>query len=213
MAEAKGRRLWLGAHIAALALGALMLNPACAAASPPCAEAVALIKKGVELGDGSDREIERYRQAETLCPKMAEAHFNIGLALQKRGDLAQAEAELRQAIGLKDEENFRVGLGAVLLQKGEVSAARDQYDRVLERNSKNVAALQGLAVILEKQQKLQEAVDTLQRAATCDPSNATTQFNIGILKRSSSGTRKRWPPTSALAISIPSNPSRSTTSE
>jgi tetratricopeptide (TPR) repeat protein len=42
--------------------------------------------------------------------------------------------------------------------------------------------LQGLAVILEKQQKVPEAITTLQKAAAIDPSNHLTFFNLGVLQ-------------------------------
>ena len=47
------------------------------AAEQPCAEAAQLVKRGVALGDGSQQEIELYRRAEALCPRMAESNFNI----------------------------------------------------------------------------------------------------------------------------------------
>ena len=92
--------------------------PIASFAQQTCLKSVDLVKKGVQIGDGSDAEISLYREAMSLCPQMVEAHFNLGLALQRRGDLAGAEAQLREAIKLKDDETFRVGLASVLLQKG-----------------------------------------------------------------------------------------------
>ena len=151
-------------------------------AEQACLKSVELVKKGVQVGDGSDAEIALYNEAIQICPQMVEAYFNMGLALQKKGDFPGAEAKLREAIKLKDEETFRVGLAGVLLQKGEVSASKEQYERVLEQNPQSVPALQGLAVILEKQQKIPDAIVTLQKAATVDPANYLTFFNLGVLQ-------------------------------
>ncbi len=87
-----------------------------------CVKSVELVKKGVQIGDGSDAEIALYNEAIQLCPQMVEAYFNMGLALQRKGDFSGAEEKLREAIKIKDDETFRVGLAGVLLQKGEVSA-------------------------------------------------------------------------------------------
>lgn len=153
----------------------------CAGAEDPCFTSAQLIKKAVGLGEGADAEVDLYKEAERLCPKMAEAPFNLGLAYQKREDLEGAERELRKAVSLKDEELFRVGLAGVLLQKGEVAAAREQYDAALERNPKSIPAQQGIAVILEKQQKLPEAIEVLEKAGQIDPTNVVTFFNLGVL--------------------------------
>ncbi len=152
-----------------------------AAAEDPCFTSAQLIKKAVTLGEGVDAEVELYKEAERLCPKMAEAPFNLGLAYQKREDLEGAERELRKAVALKDEDLFRVGLAGVLLQRGEVAAAREQYDAALERNPKSIPAQQGIAVILEKQQKLPEAIEVLEKAGQIDPTNVVTFFNLGVL--------------------------------
>jgi Flp pilus assembly protein TadD len=93
-------------------------------ADDSCVKSAQLVKKALELGEGSEGEIELYKEAQTLCPKMAEARFNLGLAYQKRGDLDSAEREVRESLRLKDDEAFRVGLAGIILQKGEVSAAR-----------------------------------------------------------------------------------------
>ena len=134
------------------------LYPLFAFADDACIRSAEIVKKAVELGEGSEAEIALYKEAQALCPKMTEAHFNLGLAYQKKGDLDAAEKELRESVRLKDEEPFRLGLSGVLLQKGEVTAAREQYEVILEKNPRSVSALQGIAVILEKQRKVNEAV-------------------------------------------------------
>ena len=173
----------IGARIlgCVVVLSMSVLNPLSAAADEACLKSAELVKKGVDMRDGSDAEVSVYNEAIQRCPKMVEAHFNMGLALQKKGDLPAAEAKFREAIRIKDEETFRVGLAGVLMQKGEISAAREQYERVLEQNPKSVAALQGTALILEKQQNLLEAVATLQKAGGIDESNSRTFFNLGVL--------------------------------
>lgn len=147
-----------------------------------CLSSAELVKKAVQLGNDSDEAIGLYKEAQKLCPKMPETHFNIGLLYQKRNNLEESERELREAIALKDDEQFRLGLAEVLLQKGEISAAQEQYDLVLSKNERSVPALQMEAVILEKKQKLAEAADLLEKAATIEPTNIVTHFNLGVLR-------------------------------
>ena len=71
-------------------LGAVLLLASTAQAELPCGTATELVKRGVNLGDGSDAEVALYREADLLCPKMAEIHFNLGLALQKKAQLKEA---------------------------------------------------------------------------------------------------------------------------
>lgn len=175
------RLILSGSRVVLTALSLVCVFSAWGVAEDSCFTSAQLIKKAVDLGEGSDAEVDLYKEAERLCPKMAEAPFNLGLAYQKRGDLEAAERELRKAVSLKDEELFRVGLAGVLLQKGEVAAARDHYSAALERNPKSIPAQQGIAVILEKQQKLPEALEVLEKAGQLDPTNVVTFFNIGVL--------------------------------
>jgi tetratricopeptide (TPR) repeat protein len=162
-------------------MAALVAISSISLAEEDCVKSAQLVKKALDLGEGSAEEIELYKEAQTLCPKMAEAHFNLGLAYQKRGDLEGAERELREAVRLKEDEHFAIGLAGVLLQRGEVSAARDNYEKVLSSNSKSVPALQGIALILEKQRKLSDAADILEKAAEIEPANSVTSFNLGVL--------------------------------
>ena len=147
-----------------------------------CLSAAELVKKAVQLGNDSEEAINLYKEAQKLCPKMPETHFNIGLLYQKRNDLEESERELREALALKDDEQFRLGLAEVLLQKGEIAAAQEQYDLVLSKNSRSVPALQMEAVILEKKQKVVEATELLEKAATIEPANIVTHFNLGVLR-------------------------------
>jgi hypothetical protein len=54
-----------------------------AVAEQACSKSVELVKKGVQIGDGSEAEIALYNEAIQLCPQMVEAYFNRGLALQR----------------------------------------------------------------------------------------------------------------------------------
>ena len=50
-----------------------------------------------------DEAIAEYRQAIRIKPDDAEAHSNLGVALQVKGQLDEAIAECREAIRLKPD--------------------------------------------------------------------------------------------------------------
>ena len=169
--------------LATLFLGAIPFRIESALATEQgCVEAADLVRRGVELGDGSSNEQELYQKAKALCPKMAEAHFNLGLALQRSGKLSEGEQELRESLRLKDDPNFRIGLAGVLLQKGELALARGEYNRVIDQDGKNVQALQGLAVVHEKQKEPEKALEILTKASGINPIDFVTHFNLAALQ-------------------------------
>ena len=91
---------WMG--ICGVAISLVLPVSNAARAEDPCFTSAQLVKKAVNLGEGSNAEVELYQEAARLCPKMAEAPFNLGLAYQKRGELESAEREFRKAVSLKE---------------------------------------------------------------------------------------------------------------
>ena len=74
-----------------------------------------------------DEAIGEYREALRLKPDYAEAHNNLGVALEDRGSLDGAIAEYREALRLKpDFPQGRVGLGRSLEKQRNGKAALDQ---------------------------------------------------------------------------------------
>lgn len=146
-----------------------------------CLKASELVKQGVAMGDASEAERDLYDQAFSLCPEMSEAVFNLGIVAQKRGDVATAEKHIRKALSLKTDSRFRVALGSLFAKQEQYEKAREQYQRVLESGEDNIGAYQGLAMVLQAEGKLQEAIDLLESAKTAQPLDATTALNMGIV--------------------------------
>src|SRR5580692_8459204 len=65
--------------------------------------------------DGPDPSEQEYREAIRCNPDDANAHFNLGLLLAKRGALEEAEEQYRQAIRCNpDDANAYFNLGLLL---------------------------------------------------------------------------------------------------
>ena len=164
-----------------IGMGSVALSPIAAAAEQDCVAASALVKQGLDRADGSDAERDLYTQAIAKCPGMGEAHYSLGVALEKFGKLDEAIAAIEKAIDVSDQPGFRVALGNLLVGKNKLDDARHEFDRALAAQPKNAAASQGVALVLERQGKSPEAIAVLERAREQDPTNALTFYNLGAL--------------------------------
>ena len=79
-----------------------------------------------------------YREAIRLKPDYALAHYNLGIALRKKGDVDGAIAEYREVIRLRpDAGNVHYDLGMELEQKGEGQSALEEYRKAQESDPKD----------------------------------------------------------------------------
>jgi hypothetical protein len=100
--------------------------------------------------------------------------------LRKNGDHALARDVLRQGLELHpDHIPGNIVLGRCCLDLGEDGPAEAAFAHVLDLDSENVIALKALADITERQGRLAEADNWLNRLITVDPSNdeAREQFS------------------------------------
>jgi tetratricopeptide (TPR) repeat protein len=83
-----------------------------------------------------------YAEAVRLEPRFAEAHFCLGLELGKDGDAAGAATEFAEAVRLKPQLiEARLNLGMALANQHLNQQALDQFEEVLQHDSKNQIAL------------------------------------------------------------------------
>src|SRR3954470_13479082 len=111
-----------------------------------------------------ERRYAENPQGLTFAP-LAEAH-------RKTGDVSRALELLR--IGLELHPNYipaSIVLGRCHQDQGDLAAAEAAFAHVLRLDDENVIALKSLADIMEKQQRLGEAEQGLQRLVSIDRSN------------------------------------------
>lgn len=147
-----------------------------------CREAARLFSQGAALADGSAAEEELYRAALQLCPHMAEAQYNLGVNLFRQGRNDDAEQALQLALERRDDDSFRVALASVYLQRGDLDAALEHFNRALESNPRSLAALQGISVVRERSGDMDGAVAALESALAIQDTSVVTRFNLAILE-------------------------------
>lgn len=110
------------------------------------------------------------------------AHQLVGNALRKRGELARAERELREAVRIKPgSADTRTDLAALLIDAGRAAEASAELDRARQAgaDSADFRAVVGLAA--ERAGRTTEAIASYRAALTREPSHREAANNLAWL--------------------------------
>lgn len=115
-----------------------------------------------------------------LEPDFSEAHYNLGVALKKTGDLIGAIDSYNRAILLKSNfpEAFN-SLGIALHEYGDLLESISSYRQALTLNPNYAEAFNNLGVVLDEQDDLGSAIDAFQQALGLNPSLPGVHTNLG----------------------------------
>jgi len=110
--------------------------------------------------------VNHYQRALALAPNQPNFHNNLGKALHHLDRYADAENAYREALRLSPDPatafEIHANLGTVLLQMDRYDEARDSYGRALELKPDFPRAVAGMANVLEKQGKFEQAFAVVQ---------------------------------------------------
>jgi Flp pilus assembly protein TadD len=96
------------------------------------------------------------------------------------GDFAGAEAVLSPYLQeVPDDRDVRFLRGLILAKAGKFTEAEDDFVALTEKDFRDIKALNNLAVIYGRQDKLQYALGTLTDAIDIDPTEAILYYNVG----------------------------------
>ncbi|HET9113244.1 MAG TPA: tetratricopeptide repeat protein, partial [Burkholderiales bacterium] len=127
-----------------------------------------------------DEAIASYRRALDLKPDYAEAHNNLGSALQAQGKLDEAIASYRCAMMFNPESvEVHNNLGCALQESGELEQALDCYDRALQIKPGSAETHYNRAGVFQAQARLDEAIASYRRALDLKPDYAEAHNNLG----------------------------------
>ena len=117
--------------------------------------------------------IRHFKACLDISPNHALARNGLGLALEKRGDPASAQAAFREAIRLNPaRDDFYNNLGYSLMQTGNLTPAEDCLRQGLKLDADNRQLANNLALCLGRMGRDQEALAVLKQhhapAAACN---------------------------------------------
>jgi tetratricopeptide (TPR) repeat protein len=138
-----------------------------------------------------DEAIAKFTEAAGLVPNCADCYYNIGVANVQKQNLAGAEEAYKKAIEMKPDHCD------ALANLANVYNAEKKLDLALETTTKagkcgggaagaaaggggNATSLYNEGVILWNQGKYPEAKGKFEESAKADPSNAETQYRLGM---------------------------------
>jgi Flp pilus assembly protein TadD len=96
-----------------------------------------------------DEAITHFQKALQIKPDNAEAHYNLGNALLRKGSVDEAIIHFQKALQIKpNNAEARYTLGNVLLQKGSVAEAIVHYQKALQTKPNYLEVQNNLAWVL-----------------------------------------------------------------
>ena len=127
---------------------------------------------------------ESFRQAITLKPDLADAHYNLGNTLKKQGRLEEAEASYTQAITLKpDYAEAHYNLGNTLKELGRLEEAETNYRKAIALKPDFAEGHNNLGATLQEQGRLDEAETNYRKAIALKPDFAEAHRHLTLLKK------------------------------
>jgi tetratricopeptide (TPR) repeat protein len=146
-----------------------------------------LNRVSADLFSRKDRTNEAIRELKAMLalePRLAEAHFLLGIAYRLAGSaelMGEAVAELRQALALNPSYvPARYYLAQLYIDLGRPERAREELDAALKQVTGNP---QFLALLGETERQLKRpgrAVEILEQALKADESFAQTRYYLGL---------------------------------
>jgi tetratricopeptide (TPR) repeat protein len=116
-----------------------------------------------------------FREAALINPYDPMSHFNLGAYLQESGQLKDAIQQYQYSIQLTSDAGLLASAyanqGSALRDLGEDQKARESYDEALRLNPQQFNAYLGLGRLLERQGKLDEAIDNYSRSVSLRPTD------------------------------------------
>lgn len=144
-----------------------MIETVVAADRPGARQACELIRTaGILLAEGDyQRAADAYRKATQILPDIAEAHYNLAIALNRLGNQREALAEYRMALQIRpDFVHAHYNMANIFKRQGQYHRAIIGYRRVVELQPDHYQAHYQLAECLKQTGRYEQAVPHAQRA-------------------------------------------------
>jgi len=128
----------------------------------------------------NDEAITQFKRSIALKPGSAEAHNNLGVALDEKHDLDGAIAEYREALRLKPEDaEAHYNLGIALRDKHDLDGAITEYREAVRLKPDYADAHNNLGIALRDKHDLDGAMAECREALRLKPHLAEAHNNLG----------------------------------
>ena len=112
------------------------------------------------------------------------AHADAGVALMAQGKFDDAEKHLRHVLNLDPRYAIALqNLALLQLKRQHYDEALEHYRRLIETNPDNAAAHSGLGIALYHLGKIEDALASLDRALSLDPTLEDVRVNREVMRR------------------------------
>ncbi len=158
-----------------------------AAQEPSLVEAWRALGRVLEAGGDLPAAAAAYRDGLEQQPDDGTLHARLGLVLSRQRLDPEAEVHLRRAVERVAEGSPPVlsALSAIHLRRREWAAAEAEARRALALDPRFVGAWTHLAIALEEEGKVDEALSAYGRAREIAPEDWQAEFNKALLLRKS----------------------------
>ncbi len=128
----------------------------------------------------TEEAIAAYREADALCPDVAELKHALAALLQATGRLEECAAQLARAVEVKPHSlHLRQAHAGVLLQHLRHAEAAEAYRAALELDPDNGETLTGLAAALKVVGRLPDAEAMVRRAIAVGDDSVSVHATLG----------------------------------
>jgi tetratricopeptide (TPR) repeat protein len=119
--------------------------------------------------------LERRWRAVLEAADAPEAHYNLGVTLERQGRVADARAEYQQALDARPLKQASVNLGILLERSGDLRGAQAAYDAAARLYPEDAVSRERLAALYAQSGQYDEAWHQAREALLRDPASSSAR--------------------------------------
>ncbi len=128
------------------------------------------------------KEVSEYKKALRIDPNFAEAHFNLGVAYQEKGNLKKAIAEYQKTVQIYPNYlEAHNNLGILYFRKGMLDQALAEYQKTIEIKPDYAKGYYNIGSVYREEKKTDEAITAFQKALEVYPNFAEAHYSLAAL--------------------------------
>jgi len=133
------------------------------------------------LDSNLEEAVYQLRRAVDLAPAFADAYYNLGLALAKRGEFGAAVENYRTVLRLRPGyPKAHYFLAVALAGSGRPDEAISEYRKALQIRPNDARAHNGLGNLLADRGLVDQAIEHYREAVRIRPNYTGAYFNLGL---------------------------------